>query len=62
MYNITIHQLEPDLTQRLEQRAAQHGNTIEAEIKSILYSVLTPKTSPQLVGGSGAFALEIAFP
>ena len=31
MSNITIHQLEPDLTSRLEQRAAQHGYTIEAE-------------------------------
>jgi antitoxin FitA len=48
MSNITIHQLEPDLSHRLEQRAAQHGRTIEAEIKSILYSVLTPEPSPQL--------------
>jgi plasmid stability protein len=45
MCNITIHHLEPDLTQRLEQRAAQHGRTIEAEIKAILQSVLAPKTN-----------------
>jgi antitoxin FitA len=50
MSNITIDQLEPDLSQRLEQRAAEHGRTIEAEIKSILSSVLNPEPSPQLVG------------
>lgn len=43
MSNITIHQLEPDITKLLEQRAAQHGNTIEAEIKAILKSVLVPE-------------------
>jgi plasmid stability protein len=48
MSNITIDQLEPDLSHRLEQRAAQHGRTIEAEIKSILSSVLIPEASPQL--------------
>jgi antitoxin FitA len=47
MSNITIDQLEPALSQRLEQRAAQHGRTIEAEIKSILSSVLNPQPSPQ---------------
>ncbi len=48
MSNITIHQLEPDLSHRLEQRAAQHGRTIEAEIKSILSSVLNPEPLAQL--------------
>ena len=48
MSNITIHQLEPDLSHRLEQRAAEHGRTIEAEIKSILSSVLIPEPSPQV--------------
>jgi antitoxin FitA len=48
MSSITIEQLEPDLSRRLEQRAAQHGRTIEAEIKSILSSVLIPESSPQL--------------
>jgi antitoxin FitA len=48
MSNITIHQLEPDLSYRLEQRAALHGRTIEAEIKSILQSVLAPDSSTQV--------------
>ena len=43
MSTITIHQLEPDITQQLEQRAAQHGRTIELEIKATLKSVLVPK-------------------
>jgi antitoxin FitA len=47
---IVIHYLEPDLSQLLEQRAAQNGHTIEAEIKAILQSVLAPPfaTKPNL--------------
>jgi len=43
MSNITIHELEPDIALLLEQRASQHGHTIEAEIKAILQSVLAPE-------------------
>ena len=43
MSSITIHQLEPDIAQQLEERAAAHGRTIELEIKAILESVLAPK-------------------
>ena len=46
MTNITLKQLEPQLTQRLQQRARQNGRTIEDEITAILSSVLTPE-SPQ---------------
>jgi antitoxin FitA len=48
MSDITIHQLEPALTSCLEQRAAQHGHTIEAEIKAILHSVLNPQPATQV--------------
>ncbi|EFA68262.1 plasmid stability protein [Cylindrospermopsis raciborskii S07] len=48
MTEITIHQLEPDITKLLEQRAAQNGNTIEAEIKAILQSVLIAQKTPQI--------------
>jgi antitoxin FitA len=58
MSNIIIDQLEPDLSNRLEQRAAQHGRTIEAEIKSILSSVLNSEQSSQL---SLASAIERRF-
>ena len=43
MSTITIHQLDPNIVQQLEQRAAQHGHTIELEIEAILKSVLAPK-------------------
>ena len=51
MSTITIHQLEPDIAQQLEQRATQHGRTIELEIKAILKSVLAPK-KPSNMGAS----------
>jgi antitoxin FitA len=47
MTHITLNQLEPQLTQRLQQRASQNGRTIEAEITAILASVLIPETSQQ---------------
>ena len=43
MSTITIDQLEPHIAKQLERRAAQHGHTLEAEIKAILKSVLAPK-------------------
>lgn len=46
MSTITIHQLDPDIAQQLEQRAAAHGYTIETEIKAILKSVLTSEPTP----------------
>lgn len=45
MTDITLKHLEPQLTQRLQQRAMQNGRTVEAEITSILKSVLIPETS-----------------
>jgi len=45
MSNITLTQLAPQLTQRLQQRAHQNGRTIEAEITAILASVLIPDNS-----------------
>ena len=47
MTNITLNQLEPQLSQRLQQRASQNGRTIEAEITAILASVLIPEPSQQ---------------
>jgi antitoxin FitA len=47
MSNITLYQLEPDLTKLIEQRANEHGRTIEAEIKAILQTALSPR--PNLV-------------
>lgn len=46
MTQITLSQLDSQLTARLQQRASQNGRTIEDEITVILASVLTPE-SPQ---------------
>jgi len=46
MTNIILNQLEPQLTQRLQQRALSNGRTLEAEITAILSSVLIPEPSP----------------
>lgn len=59
MINITLSQLEPQLTQRLQQRAHQNGRTIEAEITAILTSVLLP--SPQTATPGLATAIQRHF-
>ncbi len=40
MTNIILEQLEPQLKERLQQRATQNGRTIEAEITAILSTAL----------------------
>jgi antitoxin FitA len=40
MTNITLEPLQPQISQRLQQRASQNGRSIEAEITAILSSVL----------------------
>ena len=44
MTHITLDRLDPQLIQRLQQRAQQNGRTLEAEITEILTSVLAPST------------------
>jgi len=50
MTQITLKNLDPQLTQHLQQRARQNKRTIEAEITAILASVLNPSapTAPNL--------------
>ena len=40
MTDITIHDLEDDLSQRLQVRAAAHGRSMEEEIRQILRETL----------------------
>ncbi|PZO53318.1 MAG: plasmid stability protein [Phormidesmis priestleyi] len=47
MTNITIKSLEPQLAQRLQQRAIDNGRTIEAEVASILASALIPEKAEE---------------
>ena len=46
MTDITLTHLEPELTERLQQRASANGRTIEAEITAILESALMPESTP----------------
>lgn len=51
MTNITLNQLDPQLLQRLQQRASQNRRTVEAEITAILTSVLIPDSSQTAIPG-----------
>ena len=43
MSSLTIPDLDDDLKRRLDERAAQHGQTPEAEARTILASVLAKR-------------------
>lgn len=43
MTTITLESIEPQVAQRLQQRAKQNGRTIEAEIATILADALIPE-------------------
>lgn len=61
MTHITLNQLDPQLTERLQQRASQNGRTIEAEIAAILSSVLTPDSlQPSTIGLATAIQRHFA--
>lgn len=51
MTNITLDNLDPKLTERLQQRALSNGRTIADEITAILSSVLIPESSPTATPG-----------
>ena len=40
MADITIHDIDEELRQRLKARAAEHGRSVEAEARGILEEVL----------------------
>ncbi|MDD2878734.1 MAG: plasmid stabilization protein [Acidiphilium sp.] len=44
--SITIRNLDPALKERLRVRAAQHGQSMEAEARRILQTALTPQETP----------------
>ena len=45
MATLTIRNLDADLKERLRVRAAQHGHSMEAEVRNILRTILS---EPQL--------------
>ena len=46
--SITIRNLDPALKERLRVRAAQHGQSMEAEARRILQTALTPQGAPPM--------------
>ncbi len=46
MSSITIRNLDPALKERLRVRAAEHGHSMEAEVRRILHVALSARTSP----------------
>ena len=41
MANITVRNLDDEVQRRLKQRAAEHGRSMEAEVRSILTAAVT---------------------
>ncbi len=46
--SITIRNLDPAVKERLRVRAAQHGQSMEAEARVILQTALTPQGAPPM--------------
>jgi antitoxin FitA len=50
MTDITIPDVDDDLRQRLKQRAAQHGRSMEAEARDLLQDALSGEPSAAVSG------------
>lgn len=50
MTDITITDIDDDLRQRLKQRAAQHGQSMQAEARDILRDALSTEPSAAVPG------------
>lgn len=46
MASITIRNLDESLKAKLRLQSAQHGCSMEAEVRNILHRVLSPSTAP----------------
>ena len=47
MASITVRNLDEDVQQRLRQRAARHGRSMEEEVRDILRAALGPEVAPE---------------
>ncbi len=45
--NLTIRNLDEDIRQRLQMRAAEHGRSVEEEARDILRRVMSESTPPR---------------
>jgi len=49
MSSITIRNLDPAIKERLRIRAAEHGHSMEAEVRRILQTTLKPTENPPVL-------------
>lgn len=47
MASITIRKLDEDVKKRLRKRAAEHGRSLEAEVREILSRNVSPESLPR---------------
>ncbi len=52
MAQVVVRNLDDDIKQRLKKRAAEHGISMEAEVRLILANTLKPEKSSSLGLGS----------
>ena len=52
MASITIRNLDNDLKQRLRLRAAEHGHSMEEEVRDILRRVMAESAAPRNLAAS----------
>ena len=52
MASITIRNLDDDLKRRLRARAAEHGRSMEAEVREILRQAVGQPSAPRNLGQS----------
>jgi len=60
MSSITIRKLDPAVKERLRVRAAKHGQSMEAEVRSILQRALEPPRN-ELTGADLAARIRARF-
>jgi plasmid stability protein len=47
---LTIRSVDPELKARLRTRAAEHGHSMEEEVRQILRTALLPPVAPRRLG------------
>ncbi|HZK92356.1 MAG TPA: Arc family DNA-binding protein [Stellaceae bacterium] len=60
MSSITIRKLDPTVKERLRVRAAEHGQSMEAEVRQILQTVLVAPRD-ELTGADLAARIRLRF-
>jgi len=60
MQTLTIHNMDEDLVDRLRERAARNGRSMEAEMREILCRALTPDLKAEALRKLEGFRASVA--